>query len=48
MLEECGLEYTSHIIDIMNGDQFGEDFLKIAPNNRIPAIVDRDTGVFKI
>ena len=45
MLEECGLEYTSHTIDIINGDQFGEDFLKIAPNNRIPAIVDRDTGV---
>ncbi len=45
MLEECGLEYTSHIINIMNGDQFGEDFLKIAPNNRIPAIVDQDTGV---
>ena len=45
MLEECGLEYTSHAIDIINGAQFGDEFLKIAPNNRIPAIVDNDTGV---
>ena len=45
MLEECGLDYTSHAIDIINGAQFGDEFLKIAPNNRIPAIVDNDTGV---
>ncbi len=45
MLEECGLEYECHSIDITtNKDQFEPGFLKISPNNRIPAIVDRDTG----
>ena len=39
-LEEAGLEYTVHPINIGKGDQFAPDFLKIAPNNRIPAIVD--------
>jgi len=42
MLEEVGLEYTTHPIDIRKGDQFGREFLKISPNNRIPAIVDHD------
>ncbi|MGY8525053.1 glutathione binding-like protein [Paracidovorax citrulli] len=42
MLEECGLEYQVHPINIGAGDQFGEDFLKISPNNKIPAIVDSD------
>ena len=42
MLEECGLDYTVHGINIRAGDQFGEDFLKISPNNRIPAMIDRD------
>lgn len=42
MLEECGLEYKVHPINIGAGDQFGEDFLKISPNNKIPAIVDSD------
>jgi GST-like protein len=42
MLEELGLPYTTHYIDIGAGDQFAPDFLKIAPNNRIPAIVDPD------
>ncbi|CAG2143257.1 Disulfide-bond oxidoreductase YfcG [Cupriavidus yeoncheonensis] len=42
MLEECGLEYKVHPINIGGGDQFGEDFLKISPNNKIPAIVDPD------
>ncbi len=42
MLEECGLEYKIHPINIGAGDQFGEDFLKISPNNKIPAIVDTD------
>ncbi len=42
MLEECGLPYTLHKINIGTGEQFGEDFLKISPNNRIPAIVDND------
>ncbi len=44
MLEECGLPYTPHAIDISKGDQFKPEFLKISPNNRIPAIVDRDNG----
>ena len=42
MLEECGLPYAVHYIDITKGDQFDPDFLKIAPNNRMPAIVDHD------
>ncbi|TDI60068.1 MAG: glutathione S-transferase family protein, partial [Alphaproteobacteria bacterium] len=42
MLEEVGLEYTAHPIDIRKGDQFEREFLKISPNNRIPAIVDHD------
>jgi GSH-dependent disulfide-bond oxidoreductase len=40
MLEECGLPYSLHKINIGTGEQFGEAFLKISPNNRIPAIVD--------
>jgi GST-like protein len=44
LLEELGIPYTVHAIDISNEEQFAPDFLKIAPNNRIPAIVDRDTG----
>ncbi len=44
MLEELGLPYTAHAIDISKGEQFQPDFLKISPNNRIPAIIDRDTG----
>jgi len=42
MLEECGLPYAVHAIDIGAGDQFKPDFLKISPNNKIPAIVDSD------
>ena len=45
MLEECGLEYTAIPVDIGKGDQFRPEFLKISPNNRMPAIVDRDTGI---
>ena len=44
-LEELGLPYTAHAVDIGKDEQFKPDFLKIAPNNRIPAIVDRDTGI---
>ena len=44
MLEELGAEYTAHPINIMKDDQFAPDFLKISPNNKIPAIVDRSTG----
>ena len=39
-LEELGLDYDAHKIDIMNGDQFSPDFIKINPNSKIPAIVD--------
>ena len=42
MLEEIGLPYEVHPIDIGIGDQFKPDFLKISPNNKMPAIVDRD------
>lgn len=45
MLEECGLDYKTHAIDISKDEQFAPDFLKIAPNNRIPAIVDNDNGL---
>lgn len=42
MLEETGLDYNVNFINIGAGDQFKPDFLKIAPNNRMPAIVDPD------
>jgi GST-like protein len=42
MLEECGLPYAVHAVDIGAGDQFDPDFLAISPSNRIPAIVDPD------
>ena len=40
MLEECGLPYVVHPVDISRGEQFAPHFLAISPNNRIPAIVD--------
>ena len=40
MLEECGLSYRAHPIDIGKGEQFTEEFLAISPNNKIPALVD--------
>ncbi len=40
MLEETGLEYRVHAVDIGSGDQFKPEFLRISPNNRMPAIVD--------
>ncbi len=39
-LEEMGLAYNVHPVNISKGEQFNPDFLKISPNNRIPAIVD--------
>jgi GST-like protein len=42
MLEECGLPYRVHPINIGAGDQFKPEFLKISPNNKIPAIVDSE------
>ena len=45
MLEECGLAYNTIPVKIGAGDQFSPNFLKIAPNNRMPAIVDQENGV---
>lgn len=42
MLEECGLEYTTHAVNLQKEEQFKPEFLAIAPNNKIPAIVDHD------
>ena len=42
MLEECGLPYKLVPVNIGTGEQFKPDFLKISPNNRMPAIVDHD------
>ena len=42
MLEECGLPYNVIPINISKGEQFEPDFLKISPNNRMPAIIDHD------
>jgi len=45
MLEEVGLPYRVHPVNIEKGEQFHPDFLAIAPNNRIPAIIDSDNGL---
>ena len=45
LLEELGVPYSVHSIDIGKDDQFTPEFLKISPNNKIPAIVDQDSGV---
>jgi GST-like protein len=42
MLEEVGLPYAVHPVDIGKGDQFTPEFLRISPNNKIPAILDPD------
>ena len=42
MLEECGLDYNIVPVDIGSGDQFKPEFLRLSPNNRMPAIVDND------
>jgi GST-like protein len=42
MLEECGLPYTTHKVDITKNEQFTAAFLKLSPNNKIPAIIDSD------
>ena len=42
MLEECGLPYDLRMVDITTGEQFEPAFLRISPNNRMPAIVDPD------
>src|SRR6516225_7400405 len=42
MLEECKLPYVLKPVNIGKGEQFEPGFLKIAPNNRMPAIIDRE------
>lgn len=42
MLEEAGLPYALKLVDITKGEQFQPDFLKISPNNRMPAIIDHE------
>ncbi|SIR30959.1 GST-like protein [Rhizobium sp. RU35A] len=44
-LEELGLDYHAHTIDITRGDQFSPEFRRINPGSKIPAIHDRNTGV---
>ena len=45
LLEEIGIEYNVHSINIGQDDQFAPDFLKISPNNKIPALVDTENDV---
>ena len=45
MLEETGLHYNTHTVHIGKGEQHDSEFLKISPNNKIPAIIDNDTGI---
>ena len=47
-LEEMGLEYQVHHLDLMAGDQKKPEFLAINPNGRIPAIIDRDNNDFAV
>ncbi|MCP4301265.1 MAG: glutathione S-transferase, partial [Gammaproteobacteria bacterium] len=42
ILEELGVPYEVHAVNIMKGEQFDPDFLAISPNNKIPVIVDRE------
>lgn len=48
MLEELGLPYTLHALDFSKKEQKAPDYLKINPNGRIPAIVDRNNGDFAV
>ncbi|NEQ21120.1 MAG: glutathione S-transferase family protein, partial [Microcoleus sp. SIO2G3] len=45
MLEEVGLPYNTHVIDIRKDDQFTPEYVAINPNSKIPAIVDRDANI---
>lgn len=45
LLEELGLSYRTHAVDITNGEQHAPNFLAVSPNNKIPAICDNDTGM---
>ncbi len=44
MLEEAGLDYTIHPVNITKGEQMAPGFIALSPNNKMPAIVDHDTG----
>ena len=44
LLEELGIEYTVQSVNIVKDEQFTAEFLRISPNNKIPAIVDQETG----
>ena len=48
MLEEIGMPYKTHHVDILTGTQKEEWFLKLCPNGRIPAIVHRDNDDFAV
>ena len=45
MLEECGLPYTVHPVNIRAGEQFKPEFVAICPNSKIPAIVDGEADL---
>ncbi|BAZ12663.1 glutathione S-transferase domain protein [Calothrix sp. NIES-4071] len=45
MLEELGLPYNVHKIDITKNDQFTPEYIAINPNSKIPAIIDQETGI---
>ena len=47
-LEELAIPYEVHVVNLMAGDQKTPEYLKINPNGRIPAIVDRDEGDFAV
>jgi glutathione S-transferase len=47
-LEELGLPYAVHAVDLSHGEQRRPDYLKLNPNGRIPTIVDRDAGDFAV
>jgi GST-like protein len=46
-LEELELPYAVHLVDLRSGGQFAPEFLRISPNNKIPAIVDGDLPIFE-
>jgi GST-like protein len=48
MLEEIGMDYNVHSINIAKDEQFQPHFLKVSPNNRIPAIVDKDNNNYSL
>lgn len=46
-LEEMGLDYKTHLIDINKGDQHAPEFVMLSPNHKLPLIVDGQTSVFE-